>query len=68
MLSKLEESNARAKLLLTVVLGHEHALAVHQAGWDKSRIREFLAEHGRVTPEELVGSGLVPNAKAFGEF
>ena len=42
-----------------VVLGHEHALAVNQAGWDKSRIREFLAEHSRVTPEELADGGIL---------
>ena len=42
-----------------VVLGHEHALAVHQAGWDKPRIRDFLAEHSRVTPAELEGGGIV---------
>ena len=42
-----------------VVLGHEHALAVHQAGWGKPRIREFLAEHSRVTPEELAAGGIV---------
>ena len=37
-----------------VVLGHEHALAVRQAGWTKEDVREFLAEHSRVSPDELV--------------
>ena len=41
-----------------VLLGHEHALAVHQAGWTKQQAREFLAEHSRVTPDELVGGGI----------
>jgi hypothetical protein len=41
-----------------VVLGHEHALAVHQAGWSKQQAREFLAEHSRISPEELVAAGI----------
>jgi hypothetical protein len=41
-----------------VVLGHEHALAVHQAGWSKQRAREFLAEHSRIAPAELVAAGI----------
>jgi hypothetical protein len=41
-----------------VVLGHEHALAVHQAGWTKRQAREFLAEHSRITPAELEAGGI----------
>lgn len=41
-----------------VVLGHEHALAVHQAGWTKQQAREFLAEHSRITPAELEAGGI----------
>jgi hypothetical protein len=41
-----------------VVLGHEHALAVHQAGWTKRQAREFLAEHSRIAPPDLVAAGI----------
>jgi hypothetical protein len=41
-----------------VVLGHEHALAVHQAGWTKQQAREFLVEHSRVRPDELTAAGV----------
>lgn len=41
-----------------VVLGHEHALAVHQAGWSKQRAREFLVEHSRIAPAELEAAGI----------
>jgi hypothetical protein len=41
-----------------VLLGHEHALAVRQAGWSQRRAREFLYEHSRVTPAELAAGGI----------
>ena len=41
-----------------VVLGHEHALAVRQAGWSQRRVREFLLDHSRVTPAELAAGGV----------
>jgi|TARA_B110000037_G_C17061596_1_gene482109 hypothetical protein len=41
-----------------VLLGHEHALAIHQAGWSKQQAREFLVEHSRVTPAELEAAGV----------
>lgn len=41
-----------------VLLGHEHALALRTAGWTRQRVREFLFEHGRVTPTELAAAGI----------
>ena len=41
-----------------VMLGHEHALAVRQAGWSQRRAREFLFGHSRVTPAELAAGGI----------
>lgn len=41
-----------------VLLGHEHALALRAAGWSRKRVREFLFEHGRVTPTELAAGGI----------
>ena len=40
-----------------VMLGHEHALAVRQAGWSLERVREFLYERSRVTAAELAAGG-----------
>ena len=41
-----------------VMLGHEHALAVRQAGWTQSRVREFLYTQSRISPEELAAGGI----------
>ncbi len=41
-----------------VVLGHEHQLAVVEAGWSRRDVQEFLAEASRVTPEELHAAGI----------
>jgi hypothetical protein len=41
-----------------VLLGHEHALAIHQAGWSKQQTREFLFEHSKITPDELEANGI----------
>lgn len=41
-----------------VVLGHEHALAVRQAGWTQRRAREFLFERSRITMAELAAGGI----------
>ena len=43
---------------VTIVLGHEHELAVRQAGWTKLQAVEFLVEHSRVTPAEIEASGV----------
>jgi len=42
-----------------VVLGHEHALALREAGWSRRRAQEFLFEHSRVTPAELAAGGIL---------
>lgn len=42
-----------------VVLGHEHALAVRQAGWTRDDVRAFLVEESRITPEELATAGII---------
>ena len=52
--ARRRSSSARAARA-SCVLGHEHALAVHQAGWTKQQAREFLAEHSRIAPDELDG-------------
>ena len=41
-----------------VVLGHEHRMAVIDAGWTRRQVQEFLAEHSRITPEELEIAGV----------
>ncbi|WP_370327867.1 hypothetical protein [Euzebya sp.] len=41
-----------------VVLGHEHQLAVVQAGWSRRQVQEFLAEASRITPDELRAAGI----------
>ena len=43
---------------VTVVLGHEHELAVRQAGWSRQQAAEFLVEHSRVTPAEIEAGGI----------
>lgn len=42
-----------------VLLGHEHAMAIHQAGWSKQKAREFLFEHSKITPAELEAGGIL---------
>ena len=42
-----------------IVLGHEHRVALVEAGWTRSRVREFLAEHSRVRPDELLSAGVL---------
>lgn len=44
---------------VAIVLGHEHELALRQAGWSRARALEFLVEHSRVTPAELAAGGIV---------
>lgn len=44
---------------VTIVLGHEHELAVRQAGWSKAQAVEFLVEHSRVTPAEIEAGGII---------
>lgn len=41
-----------------VVLGHEHQLAVVEAGWSRRDVQEFLAEASRITPDELLAAGI----------
>ena len=42
-----------------LVLGHEHRQALAEAGWTRPQIREFLAQHTRVTPEHLAAGGIL---------
>lgn len=42
-----------------IVLGHEHRAALAEAGWTRPMVRHFLAEHSRVTPEELLSAGVL---------
>ncbi|MEE8601451.1 hypothetical protein [Euzebya tangerina] len=42
-----------------VVLGWEHRTILAKAGWDRSRVQAFLAEHTRVTPDELAAGGVL---------
>lgn len=44
---------------VTIVMGHEHELALRQAGWSKLQSVEFLVEHSRVTPAEIEAGGIV---------
>ena len=41
-----------------VVLGHEHAQSLREAGWTRQRAREFLVEHSRISPAELAAGGI----------
>jgi len=43
----------------TVVLGPEHTTALVQAGWSKRQVREWLVEHSRVTPQQLLDAGVL---------
>lgn len=42
-----------------VVMGHEHELALRQAGWSKAQAVAFLVEHSRVTPAEIEAGGII---------
>ncbi len=42
-----------------LVIGPEHRQALAEAGWTKQAVREFLAEHSRVTPEHLAAGGVL---------
>jgi len=42
-----------------IVLGHEHRVALAEAGWTRAMVREFLAERSRVTPDELLSAGVL---------
>ena len=42
-----------------VVLGPEHLAAIVDSGWTRERVREFLAEHSRIRPEELEAAGVL---------
>jgi hypothetical protein len=42
-----------------IVMGHEHELAVRQAGWSKGQAIDFLVEHSRVTPAEIEAGGIL---------
>lgn len=44
---------------VVVVIGHEHQMAIREAGWTKAQVSEFLVEHSRVTPEELGAGGVL---------
>jgi hypothetical protein len=41
-----------------LVLGLEHRNALAEAGWSRTAVREYLAEHSRVTPEHLTNAGI----------
>lgn len=43
----------------TVVLGHEHRLAVIGRGWSRRDVQEYLYEKSRVTPEDLARGGVL---------
>jgi hypothetical protein len=51
-----------------VILGHEHAQILHDGGWTKSQIREFLVEHSRIAPAELEQWGVVPEKGSQHDF
>ena len=42
-----------------IVIGHEHRKMLLEGGWTKDAIREFLTEHSRVSPEELLAGGVL---------
>ncbi len=42
-----------------LVIGYEHRRILAEAGWTKPAVREFLAEHTRVTPEHLATGGVL---------
>lgn len=44
---------------VAIVMGHEHELALRQAGWTKAQVVDFLVEHSRVTPAEIEAGGVL---------
>ena len=42
-----------------IVLGHEHRAALAEAGWTRAEVREFLAEHSRIKPDDLLAAGVL---------
>ena len=42
-----------------LVLGLEHRTALAEAGWTRQQVREWLAEHSRVTPDHLLAGGIL---------
>jgi hypothetical protein len=42
-----------------VILGYEHSLILHEAGWSKQQIREFLMKHSRISADELEQWGIL---------
>ncbi|MCY3860967.1 MAG: hypothetical protein OXG34_10550 [bacterium] len=42
-----------------LVIGPEHRQILAEAGWTKPMVREFLADHSRVTPEHLAAGGVL---------
>lgn len=42
-----------------LVFGHEHRTALAEAGWTRQQVREYLAEHSRVTPAHLAAGGIL---------
>ncbi len=40
------------------VVGNEHRQALAEAGWSRAQVREYLAEHSRVTQEHLTSAGI----------
>ncbi len=42
-----------------LVVGMEHRTSLAEAGWTPPAIREWLAEHTRVTPEQLLAGGIL---------
>ena len=41
-----------------VLMGPEHANAVREAGWTQPQVREYLTEHSRVRPSDLIDNGV----------
>lgn len=44
---------------VTIVMGHEHELALRQGGWSKKQAIDFLVEHSRVTLAEIEAGGII---------
>ncbi|MFV0462584.1 MAG: hypothetical protein ACK5MP_05220, partial [Nostocoides sp.] len=44
---------------VVVVLGHEHELALREAGWSRADALDFLVQASRVTPAELQAGGIL---------
>jgi hypothetical protein len=41
-----------------VLLGPEHGGALAEAGWSRQRVRETIAHHARIAPEQLEAAGI----------